>query len=185
MTDVITLADKFKLFDEVWSPRLIGELNGQYVKLAKCKGQFVWHSHSAEDEFFQVIHGQLLIHFRDKTVTLNAGDCLIVAVNSDASTRRLKGAPRPLLDSNERTAMLAALPSVDYLTIFDGDTPEDLIRRLKPNVLVKGATPGSSAKDVVGHEIVSSYGGEVRLVSLDADDTRISKIIKRAQKNKS
>ncbi len=78
MTDVITLADKFKLFDEVWSPRLIGELNGQYVKLAKCKGQFVWHSHSAEDEFFQVIHGQLLIHFRDKTVTLNAGDCLIV-----------------------------------------------------------------------------------------------------------
>ena len=74
----INLADKFKLFDDYWSPRVVGELNGQYVKLAKFKGELVWHSHQDEDEFFQVIKGSIIIHLRDRSVTLNQGECFVV-----------------------------------------------------------------------------------------------------------
>jgi len=74
----IILEEKFKLFDNYWSPRVVGELNGQYIKLAKFKGEMVWHTHENEDEFFQVIKGSIVIHLRDKSITLNAGECFIV-----------------------------------------------------------------------------------------------------------
>ena len=74
----VNLAEKFGLFDETWSPRIVGELNGQYVKLAKLKGEFVWHRHQAEDEMFLVVHGQLVIKFRDRDVVLEVGEFLIV-----------------------------------------------------------------------------------------------------------
>lgn len=74
----IILSEKFKLFNDHWSPKIIGELNGQEVKLAKVKGEFVWHDHKDEDELFFVIKGQLKIEFRDKTVTLNEGEMIIV-----------------------------------------------------------------------------------------------------------
>lgn len=74
----INLEDKFRLFDKYWSPRIVGELNGQYVKLAKFKGEMVWHSHKEEDEFFQVIKGSIVIHLRDQSVTLHEGECYIV-----------------------------------------------------------------------------------------------------------
>ena len=74
----INLDEKFKLFDDYWSPRIIGELNGQYVKLAKLKGEMVWHTHEDEDEFFQVIQGTIIIHLRDQSITLNEGECFIV-----------------------------------------------------------------------------------------------------------
>ena len=74
----INFAEKFKLFDEYWSPRIVGELNGQYIKLAKLKGVFVWHAHDIEDEYFHVIHGSIIIHFRDGAVTLNEGESIIV-----------------------------------------------------------------------------------------------------------
>ncbi|KPK43765.1 MAG: hypothetical protein AMJ65_04915 [Phycisphaerae bacterium SG8_4] len=74
----IKLADKFELFDEYWSPRIVGELNGQYVKLAKFKGEMVWHSHKDEDEFFQVIKGSIVIHLKDQSVALHEGECYIV-----------------------------------------------------------------------------------------------------------
>jgi mannose-6-phosphate isomerase-like protein (cupin superfamily) len=65
----VNLAEKFSLFDEHWSPKIVGELNGQYVKLAKLKGEFVWHHHEAEDEMFMVLKGRLLIKLRtEKTV---------------------------------------------------------------------------------------------------------------------
>ncbi len=74
----INIAAKFNLFIDHWSPKIIGTLNGQDIKLAKVKGAFVWHNHKEEDELFFVIRGQLKIEFEDKTVAVNAGEMLIV-----------------------------------------------------------------------------------------------------------
>ncbi len=75
----INILQKFSLFDKQWTPHIIGELNGQYVKLCKLKGDFVWHSHENEDELFMVFQGTLLMDFRDsKTVEVKEGEILIV-----------------------------------------------------------------------------------------------------------
>ena len=74
----INLAEKFSLFDETWTPKLVGELNGQHVKLAKIKGEFVWHTHDEADEMFLVIKGSITIRMRDQDVILNAGEFFIV-----------------------------------------------------------------------------------------------------------
>lgn len=87
------------------------------------------------------------------------GGALVVGMNSDASVRRLKGAGRPLLLQRDRAAMLAALACVDHVTIFPEDTPLRTIRRLMPDVLVKGADWGADA--IVGREDVESRGGRV------------------------
>lgn len=76
--DKVNLAEKFALFSEYWSPKIVGELNGQHVKLAKFKGEFVWHQHEQEDEMFFIVEGTLTIEFRDKTITLNKGELMIV-----------------------------------------------------------------------------------------------------------
>ncbi len=74
----VNLAEKLSLFDEHWSPKIVGELNGQYVKLAKLKGEFVWHHHEAEDEMFMVLKGRLVIKLRDRDVALEEGEFLII-----------------------------------------------------------------------------------------------------------
>ena len=74
----IILSEKFAQFHDHWHPRIIGELNGQYVKIAKIRDEFVWHSHEHEDELFMVIQGKLLMDFRDKTVEVVPGELLIV-----------------------------------------------------------------------------------------------------------
>lgn len=74
----VNLAQKFELFSEHWKPKVVGELNGQHVKLVKLKGPFVWHHHDSEDELFLVVKGHLRIELRDKTVELNPGEFLIV-----------------------------------------------------------------------------------------------------------
>ena len=74
----INLAQKFRLFDEFWSPKIVGELNGQVVKIAKVKGEFLWHHHETEDEFFLVIKGRLVINLRDQNVPLEEGEFFIV-----------------------------------------------------------------------------------------------------------
>ncbi len=74
----VNLAEKFKLFQEFWSPKIVGELNDAYVKLAKFKGEFVWHKHDNEDELFFIVKGRLLIKFRDKDVYLSPGEFLII-----------------------------------------------------------------------------------------------------------
>ncbi len=76
--EVINLKDKFNLFDDHWSPKIIGQLNGQDVKLAKLQGEFVWHDHKDEDELFYIMKGTLQIEFRDKKVTLSEGEMLII-----------------------------------------------------------------------------------------------------------
>jgi mannose-6-phosphate isomerase-like protein (cupin superfamily) len=74
----VNLLKKFQLFDEYWSPKIVGELNGQQVKLAKLKGEFVWHKHDEEDELFFVVKGNLRIEFRDDGIQLSAGEFLVV-----------------------------------------------------------------------------------------------------------
>ena len=74
----VNLAEKFNQITDYWNPRIAGELNGQQVKLAKFQGPFEWHHHEHEDEFFLVVKGQFEMHLRDKVVTLNPGEFLIV-----------------------------------------------------------------------------------------------------------
>lgn len=74
----INLSEKLALFQDYWSPKILGELNGQHVKIAKFKGEFIWHKHDHEDELFYVIDGILKIEFRDKTVELHPGEFVIV-----------------------------------------------------------------------------------------------------------
>jgi mannose-6-phosphate isomerase-like protein (cupin superfamily) len=74
----VNLAEKFGQFSEHWSPKVVGELNGQHVKLSKFRGAFVWHHHEHEDELFLVHRGSFRMEFRDHTVDLAPGDFLIV-----------------------------------------------------------------------------------------------------------
>jgi mannose-6-phosphate isomerase-like protein (cupin superfamily) len=79
MSEVINLEEKFAGFSDHWRPRSIAELNGQQVRLVKVKGEFPWHHHEDEDEFFLVWKGKFRIEFRDRVHVLNAGECLLVA----------------------------------------------------------------------------------------------------------
>jgi len=74
----INLAEKLSLFNAQWEPKIVGELNGQLVKLVKFQGPFVWHHHDHEDEMFYVVKGRFDMEFRDKTVTINEGEFIIV-----------------------------------------------------------------------------------------------------------
>jgi mannose-6-phosphate isomerase-like protein (cupin superfamily) len=74
----VNIHEKLALFSDHWNPRVVGELNGQHVKLVKFQGEFVWHDHADEDEMFLVVHGSFRMDFRDRSVTLNEGDFIIV-----------------------------------------------------------------------------------------------------------
>lgn len=76
--DKVNVKKKFQLFDQYWTPKILGELNGNYIKIFKAKGEFVWHQLENEDEFFLVIEGQLKIKFRDREIVLNEGEFFIV-----------------------------------------------------------------------------------------------------------
>ena len=76
--DIVNLSQKFDLFHEHWSPRIVGELNDSYVKLAKLKGEFVWHKHENEDELFLVVKGQLQIKLRDRNLFIKEGEFVII-----------------------------------------------------------------------------------------------------------
>jgi len=101
-------------------------------------------------------------HVRYLAAARNAGDLLVVAINDDASVRRLKGPERPLVTAAARAEVLAALAAVDYVTIFGEDTPAEVIDALVPNVLVKGAD--WAPDQVVGREVVEAHGGRVLLI---------------------
>ena len=110
---------------------------------------------------FDILHPG---HVKVLTAARAACDRLIVGLNSDASVRRLKGADRPVQDERARAEVLAALEAVDLVVIFEEDTPIDLIRRIKPGVLVKGGD--YTREQVVGHEVVEEAGGVVVLIDI-------------------
>jgi mannose-6-phosphate isomerase-like protein (cupin superfamily) len=78
MIEKVNLAQKFRLFDDYWSPKIAGEVNDALVKLVKVKGEFVWHHHEAEDELFLVVKGRLRIRLRDRDVDLTEGEFVII-----------------------------------------------------------------------------------------------------------
>lgn len=92
------------------------------------------------------------------------GDVLVVGLNSDASVRRLKGSTRPIINETDRATMLAALAAVDHVVVFEEPTPHSLLEALRPDILVKGGT--YAPHEVVGHELVTAYGGKVRVVGV-------------------
>ena len=74
----VDIAEKFSLFSEPWQPKIVGEVNGMHVKLARLQGEFVWHSHEKEDEMFLVVSGVLIMKFRDRTERIEQGQFIIV-----------------------------------------------------------------------------------------------------------
>jgi D-beta-D-heptose 7-phosphate kinase/D-beta-D-heptose 1-phosphate adenosyltransferase len=104
------------------------------------------------------------------------GDLLVVGVNTDSSIRKLKGDKRPIVDEEARVDVLQELESIDYLVLFDEDTPMNLIQAIRPDVLVKGAD--YAKEQVVGWDLVESYGGCVALAPL-IDGRSTSNVIAR------
>ncbi|WP_417608819.1 cupin domain-containing protein [Owenweeksia hongkongensis] len=110
----VNIADKLSLFSDHWNPRIIGELNGQHVKLVKLKGEFVWHKHDHEDEMFYVLDGCLKIEFRDKIVELLKNEFIIIPKGTEH---------RPV--ATEEVSVMLFEPAT---TINTGDTFGNLTR---------------------------------------------------------
>ena len=110
---------------------------------------------------FDILH---LGHLEILTKSKEFGDRLIVGVNSDESVRKLKGEERPINDFQTRSNMLASFSFVDYVVEFSDDTPKKLIQIIKPDFLIKGGD--YKKKNIVGNDIVSSYGGETIIIPL-------------------
>jgi len=137
------LAMNNKVFD-------IKELKNELLKYKNGKIVFT-------NGCFDVLH---IGHVRLLQFAKQQGDCLVIAINSDESVRRLKGAKRPIVPQNDRAEVLSALACVDYIVIFDEDTPVETISALKPDIHVKGGD--YDMEKIPEAKIISSYGGEMR-----------------------
>jgi rfaE bifunctional protein nucleotidyltransferase chain/domain len=127
---------------------------------------------------FDILHPGHIRYLRDARAL---GDLLIVGVNSDRSVRALDKAPdRPINAEGERAEVLAALASVDFVVIFDDDTPHGIISALQPDILVKGADWGENA--IIGRDVVEARGGRVVRIDL-AEGYSTTKIINRIKTN--
>ncbi len=129
-----------------------------HVTARKRNGQRVVFSNGC----FDLLHPG---HIRCLEQARALGDVLVVAINSDASVRQIKGDRRPLVPQQERAEILAALAAVDYVAIFDAPTPREMIARLLPDVLVKGGDWGPD--EIVGREEVEAAGGRVVSVPIE------------------
>lgn len=121
-------------------------------------------------------------HSRYLRETSKLGDILVVGLNSDSSVKRLKGEKRPIVTQNERAELLASLEFVSYVVIFDEDTPYNLISKIKPDIITKGGD--YNPNDVVGKDIVESYGGKVVICPLIQGKSTTNIIEKILQENK-
>lgn len=124
-----------------------------------------WHAQGLKVVFtngcFDLLHRG---HVEYLAKAADKGDVLVVGLNTDASVRRLKGEGRPVNDENARALVLASLSFVDAVMLFGEDTPYELIQTVRPDVLVKGAD--YKPEEIVGYDIVTSYGGSVETVDL-------------------
>jgi len=140
--------------------------SGKLHTLEELRNELAWHRRNNKtivftNGCFDVIHRG---HIEYLKFTRSQGDIVVVGLNSDSSVRAIKGPGRPINNQRDRVAVLSALESVDYIVIFDAPTPIDLIRAVKPDILVKGED--WAEKGVVGREFVESYGGKVVLAPL-------------------
>ncbi len=122
---------------------------------------------------FDILHAGHVAYLRQAR---EKGDLLVLGLNSDASVARLKGSGRPVIPQADRVLILGELNCVDYVVVFDDETPQQLIEAIRPDVLVKGADYEEST--VVGADFVGAYGGRVELVEL-VDGRSSSEIILR------
>ena len=136
----------------------MGKVIGSWKELAS---QLAEVRHSRKVVFtngcFDILH---VGHVRYLKEARAQGDFLVVGLNTDASVKRLKGPERPIQDENARAEIMAALGCVDFVTLFGEETPEDLIREVHPDVLVKGGD--WTVDKIAGGKFVQSYGGEVK-----------------------
>ena len=116
----VNIDEKLSLFTDYWNPRIVGELNGQQVKLVKLQGEFVWHKHDNEDELFYVVKGVLKMEFRDRSVVINEGEFLIVP----------RGVEHKPVADNEVAVMLFEPAS----TLNTGNTRGELTRETLENI---------------------------------------------------
>jgi len=93
----VNLAQKFTLIHEPWSPKIAADLNGQYVKLVKFTGEFVWHHHDIEDELFLVVNGRLVMHFRERSLQIDAGEFVVVPAGVEHKPEAVGGEAHVLL----------------------------------------------------------------------------------------
>ena len=138
----IRAEDKIKTLEDL--QRALENARGQGKKIVFTNG------------CFDILHPGHIAYMQDARAR---GDILVVGLNSDASVKRLKGPERPVNPQADRALMLAGLASVDYVTLFEDDTPIDLIKAVKPDVLVKGGD--WTVDKIVGSDFVFSVGGEV------------------------
>ena len=122
---------------------------------------------------FDIVHFGHIMYLEEAK---ECGDCLIVAVNSDSSVRKIKGPKRPIVSESDRSRVIAGLACVDYVVIFKENTPLKLIKELKPDILIKGAD--WKKKNIIGADFVQSYGGKVRTIKL-AKGRSTTKLIKK------
>jgi len=162
LRDLLLSRPRFELLEKVKDLAAIGEC----VAAWRREGLSVGFTNGCFD-LLHPGHVQLLCEARSHC------DLLIVGLNSDSSVKRLKGATRPVQPETARLIVLAGLAFVDAVVLFADDTPIELIRRIRPDILVKGAD--YQVDQVVGHDVVASYGGKVVLVNLipDSSTTRI------------
>lgn len=113
----VNLAEKFDLIQEYWSPKIAGQLNGQYLKLAKFKGDFVWHHHQGEDELFLVTKGRLTIQLRDGAVTLEEGEFFIVPAGVEH---------RPVAEDEVHAVMLEPISTLNTGNVTNERTLQNL-----------------------------------------------------------
>jgi len=144
---------------------------GEWLQQWRAKGKKIGFTNGCFD-LIHPGHVSLLAQARAKC------DRLVVGLNSDASVGRLKGAGRPVQDETARAIVLASLAMVDLVVVFGEDTPDVLIRQLRPDVLIKGAD--YKREDIVGADFVSSYGGEIVMADL-VPDRSTSDLISRAR----
>ncbi|MFW5819876.1 MAG: D-glycero-beta-D-manno-heptose 1-phosphate adenylyltransferase [Bacteroidota bacterium] len=129
-------------------------ITGEKLREKKISGKMIF-----TNGCFDIIHyGH--VNYLSKAAEL--GDYLVVGLNSDHSVRQLKGQNRPIQDEKSRASILASFFFVDYVIIFNEETPYELIKLLQPEILVKGGD--YKAEEIVGHDIISSWGGEVKII---------------------
>jgi mannose-6-phosphate isomerase-like protein (cupin superfamily) len=117
MSDTVNLAQKFGLIRDYWSPKIAGQLNGQYVKLAKLKGEFVWHRHENEDELFLVVKGILTIALKDREVVVREGEFFIVPAGIEH---------RPVAAEEVHAVLLEPVSAVNTGNVTNERTLRDL-----------------------------------------------------------
>ena len=142
-----------KIYDKILDEKSLEEM----LKLWRKEGKTIVFSNGC----FDILHCG---HVEYLSKAADLGDVLIIGLNTDASVKRIKGPSRPVNDEKARAVVLAALEFVDAIMFFDEDTPYNLIKRVQPDVLVKGKD--YKAEDIIGYDIVINKGGKVETIEL-------------------